>query len=110
MFKKNIIEFKNNKIQVLYITNKKPIITFISKFNLNTKEISIKIQEKENKWIEKNISKEKIAFSKMNNNNIDDYKKLKETLNIKNINDYLLENINDDLLKEKCEDPNKKSK
>jgi hypothetical protein len=97
MFKNKLIEFEKDKIKVLYITNKKSIITSISKFDLKSKQISINLQQKENKWIEKNISSDKVAFSN-SDKNIDDYKKLKEKITINNISEYLIQNINDNLI------------
>ena len=87
MFDNKIITFKKGKISAKYITNKKNIVVSIVEFNLNTKQITIEIQQKDNKWIKKSINKENIAFTKNKMNYTD--KKL--NININNIDDKMLE-------------------
>lgn len=106
MFDNKIITFKKGKISAKYITNKKNIVVSIVGFNLNTKQITIEIQQKKNKWVKKSINKENVAFTKNKMNYTD--KKL--NININNINDYLITNIDDKMLDACPKDDQKISK
>lgn len=90
MFDSKKITFKENKIKTKYISNDIKKDASIVQFNLIDKNISIKLQkQKENI----KITKDNVAFTGLDEN----YKKI----TIKDINEYLITNIDDTLIS-KC--------
>ena len=90
MFDEKKISFKENKIKAKYFLDNNKKDVSIVKFNLIDKNIFIKIAKKKD-TIE--ITKDNVAFTDNNNT----YKKI----NMNNINEYLISNIDNNLIS-KC--------